>query len=267
MLLEYMTDRAVVDRLAPGVLSSSKEFYKDLTVAGPTGTGPSRYGKTEMRNMAKTGTLAALPAIALAVAVATGAPGNVAAKELSEKSVRTFMEYAWSLVPAQFTKPNGEIVQVDKKKKDEVMVPVDVAREVIRVGRISAHAQVCNLAEDQVANYRSLMTRESDKKKWTEQQMIYINQLHLTTVMLLTGKIKLVEKQGDKQVVIEERKSPVQSCTPEQAQKVRQVIADYVKSGPPISTVMALPGADKARDAAQSGAKPAADAKSYTPNR
>lgn len=210
--------------------------------------------------MAKTGILAALPALALAVAVAAGAPGNASAKELSEKSVRTFMEYAWSLVPAQFTKPNGEIVQVDKKKKDEVMVPVDVAREIIRVGRISAHAQVCNLSEDQVANYRSLMKREDDKKKWSEQQMIYINQLHLTTVMLLTGKIKLVEKQGDKQVVVEERKSPVQSCSPEQAQKVKQVIAEYVKSGPPISTVMALPGAENPKDTAEAGADSKAEA-------
>ena len=91
--------------------------------------------------MFKTGTFAALPALVLAVAVgAISAPAGADAKELSEKSVRTFMEYAWSLVPAQFTKPNGQIVQVDKKKKDEVMVPVDIAREVIRVGRISAHA-------------------------------------------------------------------------------------------------------------------------------
>jgi hypothetical protein len=211
----------------------------------------------EMRDMAKTGIFGALPACALAVAVVACAPEIASAKELSEKSVRTFMEYAWSLVPAQFTKPNGEIVQVDKKKKDEVMVPVDVAREVIRVGRISAHAQVCNLAEGQVANYRSLMQREDDKKKWSEQQMIYINQLHLTTVMLLTGKIKLVEKQGDKQVVVEERKSPSQSCSKEQAEKVSQVIAEYVKSGPPISTVMAMPGADKREAEADANAKPA----------
>lgn len=217
--------------------------------------------------MAKTGTFAALPALALVLAVIVGAPGDVAAKELSEKSVRTFMEYAWSLVPAQFTKPNGEIVQVDKKKKDEVMVPVDVAREIIRVGRISAHAQVCNLAEDQVANYRSLMKRESDKNKWTEQQMIYINQLHLTTVMLLTGKIKLVEKQGDKQVVVEERKSPIQTCSQEQAQQVKQVIAEYVKSGPPISTVMALPGADQPKADGEAGAKPASDTKTEAPKK
>ncbi|MGD9783698.1 MAG: hypothetical protein AB7E80_04660 [Hyphomicrobiaceae bacterium] len=165
----------------------------------------------------------------------------VAAQELSDKSVKTFMDYAWSLVPAQFTMPSGEVIQIDKKKKDEVMVPPDVAREVIRVGRISAHAQVCNLYEDQVANYRSLMKREGDKKSWTPQQMIYISQLHLTTVMLLTGKIKLVETQGDKKVVIEERKPSVQSCAPEQAAKVKEVITAYVKAGPPISLATPVP--------------------------
>lgn len=217
--------------------------------------------------MAKTGTFGALPALVLTLAIASaGATAGADAKELSEKSVRTFMEYAWSLVPAQFTKPSGEIVQVDKKKKDEVLVPVDVAREIIRVGRVSAHAQVCNLPEDQVANYRSMMTREGDKKKWSEQQMIYINQLHLTTVMLLTGKIKLVEKQGDKQVVVEERKSPVQTCTPEQAEKVKQVIAEYVKAGPAISTVMELPGAQKA-EAPADGAKTASDVKTEAPKK
>lgn len=208
--------------------------------------------------MSKSGILAGVRILPLAAIIAAvGSAGSAAAQELSEKSVKTFMEYAWSLVPAQFTKPNGEKVQVDKKKKDEVLVPVDVAREIIRVGRISAHAQVCNLAEDQVANYRSLMKRETDKKIWSEQQMIYINQLHLTTVMLLTGKIKLVEKQGDKQVVIEERKSPTQTCSPEQAQKVKQVIAEYVKAGPPISTVMALPGAEEGAGKAAGEAPPA----------
>ena len=42
--------------------------------------------------------------------------------------------------------------------------------------------------------------------------MVYISQLHLTTVMLLTGRIKLVEKQGDKEVVVDESKEPAQTC-------------------------------------------------------
>jgi hypothetical protein len=129
-----------------------------------------------------------------------------AAEELSEKSIQSFMDYAWSLVPQQFTKPDGKTITVDKKKKEEVMVPLDVAREVVRVGRLSAHAQICELLDEQVMNYNSLMRREIEKKKWTDQQLLYISQLHLTTVMLLTGKIKLVENQGDKQVVVEEGK-------------------------------------------------------------
>lgn len=165
---------------------------------------------------------------------------TVAAQELSEKSVKAFMDYAWALTPHKFTKPDGKTIEVDKKQRDAVVVPMDVAREVIRVGRLSAHAQICELNEDQVANYRSLMKREEVKGKWTPQQMIYINQLHLTTVMLLTGKIRLVEKDGDKkdgdkEVVVEESKATNQTCTNEQRNKVREVIASYVSSGPSLA--------------------------------
>ena len=117
------------------------------------------------------------------------------------------MDYAWSLTPQQFSKQDGTVIIIDKKKKAEVMVPIDVAREVIRVGRISAHAQVCKLNDHQIVNHRSLMKREEEKKTWTDQQLVYINQLHLTTVMLLTGKIRLVEKDGDKEVVDRRRQA------------------------------------------------------------
>jgi hypothetical protein len=125
---------------------------------------------------------AVLFAAGLAVAPAS-------AQELSEKAARAFMEYAWSLTPEKFTKPNGETVQIDKTKRDEVMIPLDVARDVIRAGRLSAHAQVCELAQEQVDNHNSLMRRQVQSKKWTPQQIVYINQLHLTVVMLLTGRI------------------------------------------------------------------------------
>lgn len=156
--------------------------------------------------------------------------------ELSDRSVQVFMDYAWSLTPQQFSKQDGTVIIVDKSKPEQAMVPVDVAREVIRVGRISAHAQVCNLAEEQVLNHRSLMRREVEKKKWTDQQTLYINQLHLTTVMLLTGKIRLVEKDGDKEVIVDETKAPQQSCSDEQRQKVRDLITAYVQSGPALAS-------------------------------
>jgi len=187
---------------------------------------------------------------ALLAAGAVLAPVN--AQELSEKATRTFMEYAWQLTPAAFTKPDGTTIQIDKKKKGDVMVPLDVARKVIRAGRLSAHAQVCELAQDQSDNHNSLMRRHLQSKKWTPQQLVYINQLHLTTVMLLTGRIMLVEKQGDKEVVVEEEKRKAQTCSDEQKQKVKEMIAAYVKSGPSL--------ASKAAPAKAADAQPAATA-------
>jgi hypothetical protein len=174
------------------------------------------------------------------------------AQELSEKATLAFMEYAWSLTPEAFTKPNGETIQIDKKKKDEVLIPLDVAREVIRAGRLSAHAQVCELAQEQADNHNSLMRREAQSKKWTPQQVVYINQLHLTVVMLLTGRVKLVEKGGDKEVVIEESKKQAQTCTAEQKQKVKELIAAYVKTGP------ALASTNSAAAAAEAASQPSA---------
>jgi hypothetical protein len=187
----------------------------------------------------------------LGLGLVLGTPSSArAAEELSEKSIQTFMDYAWSLVPQQFTKPDGKTIVVDKKKKEDVMVPLDVAREVVRVGRLSAHAQICKLGEEQINNYNSLMRRESDKKKWTEQQMLYISQLHLTTVMLLTGKIKLVERKDDgKEVVVEEGKNTEQTCTPEQTAKVKEVITAYVKAGPAIPVQTVTPAAIPSGDA------------------
>jgi hypothetical protein len=172
------------------------------------------------------------------------APVAVAAEgELSDKSVQVIMEYAWSLTPAQYSKKDGTVIMVDKTKPDKAIVPLDVAREIVRVGRISAHAQACNLPEEQTMNHRSLMKRETNKKKWSDQQELYINQLHLTTVMLLTGKIKLVERDGDKEVVVDEKQAPQQTCTDEQKQKVKDLIAAYVKAGPALASATAAPDA------------------------
>ncbi len=189
-------------------------------------------------------------AYAVLMTAAAFAAAPASAQELSEKATRTFMEYAWTLTPERFTKPNGETILIDKTKRDDVMVPLDVAREVIRVGRLSAHAQVCNLAQEQADNHSSLMRRQSQSKKWNPQQMVYINQLHLTVVMLLTGRIKLVErpegppakgadpaKDAAKEVVVaEEAQKATQTCTEEQKDKVKELIATYVKSGPALAS-------------------------------
>ena len=112
---------------------------------------------------------------AAAVALLSGAPTSAQGKELSEKSVQLLMQYAWALTPPKFTSPDGKTIEVDKSKPKDVIVSVDVAREVIKVARLSAYAQLCELIEEQRANYQTMMRREAAKSKWTDQQLLYIS--------------------------------------------------------------------------------------------
>ena len=86
------------------------------------------------------------------------------------------------------------------------------------------------------------MRREEAKATWTEQQLLYINQLHLFTVMTLTGKVQIVEKDGDKQVVVKERSR-------RQDRKLHRHRApeDQGADHRPISTRAGRPGAPRGR--------------------
>jgi len=182
------------------------------------------------------------------VAVLLVGPALAQNKELSDKSVLTLMRYAWGMVPEKFTTPLGKTIIVDKAHASESIVPLDVAREVIRVARLSAYAQLCDLPEEQRANYQTLMRREEARSKWSDQQMLFINQLHLFTVMMMTGKVQLIEKDGDKQVVVQESKSlKAESCTDTERKKVQDQIMAYVNAAPapPPAAAAAVPPPDK----------------------
>lgn len=168
---------------------------------------------------------------AAAVALLSGAPTSAQVKEMSEKSVQLLMQYAWALTPPKFTAPDGKTIEVDKSKPKDVIVSVDVAREVIKVARLSAYAQLCELIEEQRANYQTMMRREVAKSKWTDQQLLYISQLHLFTVMTLTGKVQIVQKEGEKQVVVQESKAAKDgSCNDTERQRVKAQITTYINA-------------------------------------
>jgi hypothetical protein len=170
-------------------------------------------------------------ACAAAVALLSGAPTSAQVKEMSEKSVQLLMQYAWALTPPKFTSPDGKTINVDKSKPKDVIVSVDVAREVIKVARLSAYAQLCELIEEQRANYQTMMRREVAKSKWTDQQLLYISQLHLFTVMTLTGKIQIVQTEGEKKVVVQESKpAKDSSCNDTERQRVKAQIITYINA-------------------------------------
>jgi len=171
----------------------------------------------------------ALLGAALLLASLWGA-SSANAKELSDRSVKVLMNYAWAILPSKFTAPNGKVIRVDKTKRKDIIIPLDVAKRIVKVGRLSAHAQICDLSTAQSANFKTLMRKELGSKKWSEQQMLYISQLHLFTVMWLTGNVKLVEKDGNKEVVLNDKadKTKTQSCTKAEKLKVFKQIQSYV---------------------------------------
>jgi hypothetical protein len=92
------------------------------------------------------------------------------------------------------------------------------------------------------------MAREEAKKQWTEQQMLYISQLHLITLKLLTGKLEAVDKTSGakskpgeaieicdgitiKSKPTSSKAAPI--CKDETRQKVREAIMNYVKADLP----------------------------------
>ena len=181
-----------------------------------------------MRNGTRAGV-----ALAWAAALLAGAhaPAMAQSKELSDKSVLTLMKYAWGMVPQKFTTPLGKTIEVDKTKPSESIVPLETAREIIHAARLSAYAQLCELIEEQRANYQTMMRRELAKSKWTDQQLLYISQLHLFTVMTLTGKVQIVQKEGEKQVVVQESKAARDaSCNDTERQRVKAQITTYINA-------------------------------------
>jgi hypothetical protein len=173
-------------------------------------------------------------AVALVLAILGAEPIQAQSKDLSDKSVQVLMQYAWSLTPPKFTGPDGKVIEVDKKNPKGATVPLEAAREVIKVARLSAHAQSCELADEQRSNYLTMMKREQAKGQWNDQQILYISQLHTTTVMIMTGKLLLVEKEGEKVVSEREvKQGRSESCTDTERQRVKAQVTAYVNSAAP----------------------------------
>ncbi len=149
-------------------------------------------------------------------------------KQLSAKAVKYLMSLTWAIMPDKIKGPDGKEVPIDKTKREEAQVPLDDARRVIMVARRSAHAQICKMPKLQKANYRTMMKLEMNTKKWSRKQIVYLNQLHLFTVMWLTGNVTISEDSAKK----DDKKKKVQTCTSEQQVKVKAQIEKYLKANP-----------------------------------
>lgn len=182
-----------------------------------------------MVQMTRTAIAAAL------VSALLGAPAAFAQtekKELSDKSVTTLMNYAWSVLPAKFTTPERKTIEVDKSKRD-AMVPIETGREVIKAGYMSAQAQLCDMWEDQIANYDAMIARERAKSNWTDQQLLYITTLHRMTIHMAAGKMRVVDKpNNESEIFLDPIEASKDTCNDDKRKKVKETILAYVKGSP-----------------------------------
>jgi hypothetical protein len=174
--------------------------------------------------------------IGLLLVATAAAPLSLQAqpKGHSDRSVQTLIEYTWSTMPGQFRHPNGELIIIDRAKRKEVMVPLEKAREVVGVADRSARAQYCGMAQEQEANFQTMMRRERVNDQWSKPQLVFITLLHATTVAYLTGTMKFqFGADGEKDVEIVTRGPAwTEACTDDVRDKIRTRIMAYINEAP-----------------------------------
>jgi hypothetical protein len=153
-------------------------------------------------------------------------PTTAQTREPRDKAVQNMMTYAWQLMPSTFV-INGREIIVDLKKPSDGMVPLDVARDVLRVARISARAQTCQLNQEQTAVQETLMQRAAAKQHWTDQQLMFIKQLHAFTIQFMTTGI--TELGAEHAPRLPQRVL----CTEADAKVVKEQVETYLKAAAP----------------------------------
>jgi hypothetical protein len=166
-----------------------------------------------------------------ALLVANPVSAQDSGQGLSQALVDKMTALALTTIPSEVKKPDGTVLKIDKEDLSKLVVPLEDRRRVIRVARLSAQASLCNLQQLQAQNYLTMMRQEKAKDKWSEQQLLFINRLHLFTVMLLSGNIKTVDKEdGSEEVQIIADAEQEAECSDEERTEVQSRIETYLKS-------------------------------------
>jgi hypothetical protein len=183
-----------------------------------------------------------------ATTMAAPLAAHAQAKPQNDRAVTLLMNFAWNTIPRQFRQPNGEVITIDRTKKEEIVVPLEKAREIVTVADRSARAQYCNLPEEQGANFQSLMQREVGSERWTKQQLVYITLLHATTVAYLTGSLRVTFEGNGEAGTEVVTKGPVwtEPCTDRLREEIKSRVLAYINEVPTIPAAKDGPAAPRA---------------------
>jgi hypothetical protein len=173
-----------------------------------------------------------LARIALVVGL-MAAGGAAMAEELNDKMVNWLMNYAAAGMLPKYTTQEGKVVTIDRTKPDEFLIPVEDARQVVKVAYNTARAQICHLKDKEDANVEALLKHVAAAKKWSDKQVLYIRQLQLFVVQITVGSVT-IRQVDDQNHVLQVLPAPdnlkkPKPCTPEEAKDLSDKIDAYVK--------------------------------------
>lgn len=144
-----------------------------------------------------------------------------AAEDEKSKKLEVAYELTWKQMPSSCRFKKYGTVKLDRTKRGDYELPVDLGEEAFRVGRLRAHTLLCGLKEENVGVLCAFLKK--NEKRLSPRQVMFARELTLTTVELLTGDVRV----GDKVV-----KAQPKPCTPDIKKKVKAVADMYLKEVP-----------------------------------
>ncbi len=143
--------------------------------------------------------------IALGLGIALVQPLSGAAQDTkqkkspSDRTVRVLMGWAFAAVPEKIKTKDGREIILDRSDPEKFMIPIDDARRIIRVAMRSTNAKICGLPKLEGQNFLKMMAREKALGKWTREQIKFIQMLHISAGLVITGGFKVGEEAESKQ--------------------------------------------------------------------
>ena len=150
-------------------------------------------------------------------------------KSPSDKVVRVIENLAIPSLQNEYMRSDGTVVKLDKSDPKKLQIPMEDKRRVIRVGRWSAWAVICQLKDLSALNYNTMYELELKKKKWSKEQLAVIHSFHMSTLAFFAGDVEFSEddpkdKDGRKKVSSLKKIE----CSEKQREVTKQTILEYV---------------------------------------
>lgn len=166
--------------------------------------------------------------LALVQAHSVAAQDTKKKKSPNDRTVRVIMGWAFAAVPEKIKTKDGKEITLDRSDPNKFMIPIDDARRIIRVAMRSTNAKICGLAKLEGQNFLKMMANEKALGKWSREQIKFIQMLHISAGLVITGGFTVGEEAEREQDGKNDNLKKY-SCSEEQRLRVKARIEAYLK--------------------------------------